>query len=258
MGDESGLKIFFEALLVLLSHVERDPKMRDLCKKVHQLILAGRYALLRRIFSIATLQETKELILLASKCLLFTDHDRKIFQSLAEVVHPALVEKGSTESLDEHIIWTTQVGYGLLKDKIQHIGTVAMVENAKEIEEARSHGDLRENSEFKFALEKRDRLQAELKMLSDQFNQSRVLTAQDVDLNKVSVGCIVEVVSQDEKLATYKILGPMEADPDKDILSFQSQLAKSMIGKKIDESFEFKDMCYTIKAIHNYFTHDKS
>lgn len=258
MGDERGLKIFFEALLVLLSHVERDPKMRDLSKKVYQLILSGRYALPRRIFSIASLQETKELILLASKCQLFTDHDRKIFQSLAEVAHPALIEKRSTESLDEHIIWTTQVGYGLLKDKIQHIGTVAMVENAKEIEEARSHGDLRENSEFKFALEKRDRLQAELKMLSDQFNQSRVLTAEDVDVSKVSVGCIVEVVSKDEKLVTYKILGPMEADPDKDILSFQSQLAKSMMGKKIDESFEFKGMRYTIKAIHNYFTHDKS
>jgi len=258
MGDDRGLRVCFEALLVLLSHAERDPKTRDLSKKVHQLILADRYALLRRIFNISTLQDTKELILVASKCQIFTEHDRKIFQSLAEVAHPSLIEKKSMQRSDDNVVWTTQEGYNRLKEKIQHIGTVAMVENAKEIEEARSHGDLRENSEFKFALEKRDRLQAEMKMLSDQFNQSRVLTAQDVDSSKVSVGSIVDVESASGEVATYKILGPMEADPDKNILSFQSQLAKSMMGKKIDESFDFKGESYQVKAIRNYFTHNPS
>ena len=37
------------------------------------------------------IEEAKEYLLLATKCSSFADHDVKIFQSLAEVVHPSLV-----------------------------------------------------------------------------------------------------------------------------------------------------------------------
>ena len=47
-----------------------------------------------------------------------------------------------------------------------------MVENAREIEAARALGDLRENSEFKFAQERRARLQSELKTLSSTIKSS--------------------------------------------------------------------------------------
>ena len=52
--------------------------------------------------------------------------------------------------------------------------------NAREIEAARALGDLRENAEFKAALERRARLQSELKFLSDQIGKARILTPEDV------------------------------------------------------------------------------
>lgn len=254
LATSAGKRLFFEAMLVLLSYAEGHAQLRELVKKIYHLMTDGRYQLVRDIFAGASLQETKELLLVASKCQSFTEHDRKILQSLAEVVHPSLGSGQASEVDGDEIVWTTAQGHQMLKDKIQQIGTVDMVENAREIEEARSHGDLRENSEFKFALEKRDRLQADLKMLSNQFNSMRILTAQDVDTKKVSVGCQVEIEVDGKGKDVFTILGPMEADPEKHILSFKSQLAQQMLGKQVGESFDFKGQKAKVKAIHNYFT----
>ena len=86
------------------------------------------------------------------------------------------VENKKYEKREEEEIpfWSTETGYNRVKERIQAISTVETVENAKEIEEARALGDLRENAEFKAALERRNRLQGELKMLSEQFNRARI------------------------------------------------------------------------------------
>ena len=80
-------------------------------------------------------------------------------------------------------------GYRKVKERIKEISTSETVDNAKEIEAARALGDLRENAEFKAALERRDRLQSELRTLSEQFNRARILTTNDVTTNEVRRGC---------------------------------------------------------------------
>jgi transcription elongation GreA/GreB family factor len=127
-----------------------------------------------------------------------------------------------------------------------------MIENSKEIEDARSHGDLRENAEYKAALERRDRLQQEIKTLSENFSLAKILLPHDVTTSHVSVGCIVKCKNANKAIA-FTILGPFEADADKNILSYQSKLAKEMIGKSINEKFNFQNETYTIIDIRSYF-----
>lgn len=203
----------------------------------------------------ATLEEVKELLLLSTKCHSLSDHDKKIFHSLAEVAHPSLIklrQKTDTSSVESNIIWTTAEGYQKLQQRIQRIATVETVENAKEIEVARSHGDLRENAEFKAALEKRDRLQSELKLLSEQLNRARIITPEDISIDEVSVGSIVECKNQKGDVATYTLLGPWDADTDKNILSFQSKLAQQIKGLKVGQHFQFQGDEYTITRIRSY------
>ena len=135
---------------------------------------------------------------------------------------------------------------------MQQIATVETVQNAKEIETARSHGDLRENAEFKSALEKRDRLQSELKTLSDQVNRARVITKADIMTDEVSVGCVVEFQNKDGKKLIYTLLGPWDADPNLGILSFQSKLAQEMKGLCVGDKFKFQGEEFTITTIGSY------
>jgi transcription elongation factor GreA-like protein/transcription elongation GreA/GreB family factor len=255
-ADQEGKNRFFEAFLILLSDIENLPDYREMVKKMHGILTAGRYAIVRQIMQKASLADVKEFLLLATKCHSLSDHDIKILHSLAEVVHPSIgkgrkKEAGAEEKAEE--IWTTKEGYQKLQQRIQQIATVETVENAKEIEVARSHGDLRENSEFKFALERRDRLQAELKLLSNQLNKARILTRDDVTTDEVGVGVIVECKDSHGKQVTYTLLGPWDADPENNILSFQSKLAQTMKGLVIGDTFQMQGETFTITGIRSYF-----
>lgn len=243
-GEEVPLKDqkgkFFESFLVLFNFLETKPNYRDLVKKMYQMLSAKRYELVRAIIEKTSVDYLKEVLLLATKCQTLTDHDLKILKSLAEVVQPSLATKKKSK-LDSHVIWTTEEGYFKTQERAKKIGTVEIVDNAKEIEAARALGDLRENSEYKFALERRSRLQSELKMLSDLLNKARIITKDDIDPNEASVGSVVTLEDSQGNKITYTILGPWDADADKNILSFQSKLAQAIIGSKIGDKIQFKD-----------------
>lgn len=254
-GDKAGQEQLTEAFLVLLNRIENDPDYKELIKKMYITLSNKRYALVRKIFEGCSIGFVREFLLLASKCHTLNDHDLKILRSLAEVVHPALVENKSKETArhDANTIWTTEAGYLKTQERIKHIGTKEVVENAREIEAARALGDLRENSEYKSALEKRARLQGELKSLSEQLSKARIISPQDVLADEAWVGSIVHVVDSTGKKATFTILGPWEADPEASVLSFQSKLAQSIIGLHVNDKFKFKDEEYTIQNFKTIF-----
>lgn len=258
--EPEGKNRFFEGLLIILDHLEQKPQQRDLAKKIISLLTTDRYKIVRDIMQHSSIEEVKEYLLLATKCGSLTDHDIKILHSLGEVVHPSLTrlrkdkDLGSTE---ENIIWTTQEGYQRTQLRIQQIATVETVHNAREIEAARALGDLRENAEFKAALERRDRLQTELKFLSDQIARARILTPEDVGSDEVGIGSVVHCRDSKGEHLRFTLLGPWDADPEKHILSFQSKLAQAMKGQTVGEKFEFQGETFTIAEIDNYFDQKK-
>jgi transcription elongation factor GreA len=247
---------FFESFFVVMNSLENQPFQKELLKKTYQILSTKRYALVRELLQHTDLETAKELLLLASKCQTLTGHDMKILRSLTEVVHPSIAPPKKRREEDDvegnHEIWTTEEGYRKTQERIQQIGTIEMVENAREIEAARALGDLRENSEYKFAQERRARLQTELKSLSSQLNRARIITPDDIAPNEVGVGNIIELVADNGNQIRYTILGPWDADPDRNILSLNSKFAQAMVGRKTGESFEFKEGKYKILSIGSF------
>lgn len=255
-SNKEGHLKFFESFLILFSLLDGKPEYRDLSKKMYTLMSSKRYAVVRGIIEGTTLEYIKEFLLLASKCQTFTDHDQKILRSLAEVVHPSLVQnkqRKESATLDGLTLWTTEEGYNRTKEHLQRISTVELVETAREIEAARALGDLRENSEYKFAQEKRARLQSEMKHLSDLLNRARIITKADISLDEVGVGTIVDLKDSKGSLSTFTILGPWDADPDKGILSSQSKFSQALAGLKKGDKFLFRDEEYEVMDLRSFF-----
>ncbi len=253
-SDKEGQCLFFEAFLILYSIIESKPEYRELIKKMNLMLSGKRFADLRNIIEGTKIEFLKEFLLLVSKCQTLTDHDVKILRSLAEVVHPTLASAKSRKNAhtDGNIIWTTEAGYLKTQERARQIGTIDILENAREIEAARALGDLRENSEYKFALEKRSRLQSELKTLSDLLGHARLITPNDIHANEVGVGSVVNVVDTKGSHFVYSVLGPWDADADSNILSFQSKLAQTILGLKIGETFEFRGEEFKIVSFKSY------
>lgn len=254
--NQEGRNQFFESFLILFSVLEGQPEQRELLKKMYGILSGQRYALVRQMLQGTSLEFAKEILLLASKCQTLTGHDMKILRSLTEVVHPSLTppkqKRGSKVNENEEEIWTTEEGYLKIQERVRQIGTVEVVENAREIEAARALGDLRENSEFKFAQERRARLQSELKTLSSQLNRARIITPEDIHFNEVGVGSVATLVDSKGNQIVYTILGPWDADPDLNILSFNSKLAQSMFGRKVGEKFSFRDENFEIIGLESF------
>lgn len=251
-SDKKGKCQLFEAFFILLSAIESKAEYKELTKKMYTMLLAKRYAIVRQLIEGTSLDFVKEFLLLVSKCQTFNDHDLTILRSLAEVVHPSLAKPKAGKTLETNVLWTTEAGYLKTQERAKQIGTVDVVENAREIEAARALGDLRENSEYKFAQERRARLQGELKTLSEQLNRARLITPADISKTEVGIGNVVVVEDQKKKHTAYTILGPWEADPDAHILSFQSKLAQAMYGLKVGDSFTFRDEEFQVTAIKSY------
>lgn len=250
-SDKQGQSEFLENFLILYNILESKPEYRDLIKKMYNILSGKRFLTVRNIIEGTSLEFIQEFLLLVSKCRTLSDHDKKVMRSLAEVVHPSLSVK-EKRRYEENVLWTTEQGLLKTKERLQQLGTVEVVENAREIEAARAHGDLRENSEYKFALERRSRLQSELKVLSEQLNRARVITKEDISQKEISIGCKVGLLNERGELSQYVILGPWDADPDQNILSMHSKLSESMLGKKLGDKVVFRDEEFRVTSIGSY------
>lgn len=252
-GDKEGQCQLAESYLMLLNRIENIPSYKELVKKMYVALSHKRYALVRYLFEGSTFNFVKEFLLLSTKCHTFTDSDLKILKSLAEVVHPSLGDGEKKKRHHGDLIWTTEAGYLKIQERVKNIGTKEIVDNAREIEAARALGDLRENSEYKYALEKRSNLQRELKRLSEELRKARILSPEDVTTDEISVGSVIIAEDPTGVKKIFKILGPWEADPDNYILSFQSKVAQSMLGSKVDDIIKFKDEDYRILKLSTIF-----
>jgi transcription elongation factor GreA len=247
-GDAQGRWRFFEGLFVLFHALESDPEQRTLLKKVYGIISAKRFELVRQLLQGSTTAQAQEFMLLVSKCHTLGDHDTQILHSLARVVHPQLGEPKSAE-MDEEVLWSSAESYQRQRQKLEQLTTVEIAANARDIETARAHGDLRENSEYKYALERRRHLQAEIQMLSEQLKRARILSAADVPSNEVGIGVEVEVSDNKGNRTRYTLLGPWDADPTRNIISSQSKLARAMMGRRVGERISFQGDEMTIVSL---------
>ena len=128
-GNEKGQKQFFEQFLVLLDHLSQKPELRDLGKKMIQILSNNRYENVRKIMEKTTKNEAQEYLLLTTKCRILSDHEIKIIHSLAEVIHPSLNTQKEEETFD--VIYTSAKGYNKIHQRINEINDIEMIENER-------------------------------------------------------------------------------------------------------------------------------
>ncbi len=136
----------------------------------------------------------------------------------------------------EREVVLTEEGYNKLKVEIEHLQTVKVREVAERIKEAREFGDISENSEYDDAKNEQAQVAARIIMLEQQLRNARVVDAENVSTESVSIGARVTVKELASKKNTeYSVVGSAEADPRAHRLSSESPLGKALLGKKKGE-----------------------
>ena len=130
----------------------------------------------------------------------------------------------------------TPAGYEKLKQELQRLKTVERPANVKEIEEARSHGDISENAEFHAAKERQAHLAARIAQIDDKLARAQVIEPANQDASQVRFGATVllcDTATGEE--VRYTIVGEDEANAGSGSISVTSPVAQALIGRGVED-----------------------
>ncbi len=130
----------------------------------------------------------------------------------------------------------TAAGLRRLKDELKQLQTVERAKISREIEVARAHGDLRENAEYHAAKEKQSHIEGRILSLNDWIARAEVIDVARLSGDRVVFGATVKLVDvENEKEVTYTLVGELEADIKRRLISVTSPLARGLIGKAVGD-----------------------
>ena len=147
-------------------------------------------------------------------------------------------------------LYTIQSSVEVKRAELQQILTKEIPANRKAIEEARAMGDLRENFEYKSARQRHEYLNSRASALNAELTRVRLIDTTGMDTTEVRIGARIHLRGiRDNGPRTLTILGPWESKPEEDIISYESDLAKEILGKKLGDAVSLGGEEWTIEKI---------
>ena len=132
----------------------------------------------------------------------------------------------------------TLVGYNKVTNDLEFLKSVERPETVIALDEARQLGDLKENAEYHSAKEKLKLIDVQIAELSNTISKAVIVDPSSLPHDRVSFGStinLVDVETDDE--FTYTIVGGVESNVEKGLISFNSPLAKQLMGKVEGDEF---------------------
>lgn len=150
----------------------------------------------------------------------------------------------------------TIVGYNKITKELEFYKKKERPETVIALDEARQLGDLKENAEYHAAKDKLGLIDIQMAELGAIISQAIIIDPTTLNHERVSFGSTVEILDiNSEEEFTYTIVGGVESSAEKGLISFNSPLAKQLLGKEEGDeinaklpggskSFEVLSVCY--------------
>lgn len=130
----------------------------------------------------------------------------------------------------------TYAGLKQYEDELHNLKVFKRKEVAQKIKEAREQGDLSENAEYDAAKDEQRDIELRIEELEKLLKNAEVVVEDEVDLDKISIGCRVKVY--DLKFAEemeFKIVGSTEANSLQGRISNESPVGHALLGRRVGD-----------------------
>jgi transcription elongation factor GreA len=132
----------------------------------------------------------------------------------------------------------TNVGYEKITGELDFLKSSERPETVIALEEARQLGDLKENAEYHAAKEKLKLIDIQIAELGAVLSKAVIIDPSTLPHDRVSFGSTVKLVNvQTDEEFEYSIVGGVESNAEKGMISFNSPLAKQLMGKQEGDEF---------------------
>jgi transcription elongation factor GreA len=133
----------------------------------------------------------------------------------------------------------TAEGYQALDEELKRLKSQERPTAIAAISEARTHGDLSENSEYHAAKERQGWIESRIAEIEDRIARAQIIDVSKLSGDQVKFGATVSLLDEDtEERARYQIVGEHEADVRLGKISVASPIGRAMIGKETGDVFE--------------------
>ena len=138
-----------------------------------------------------------------------------------------------------------------LEKELNYLKTTREREIAAMIAEARSYGDLSENSEYHAAKNEQAKLYGRIAEIEDILSHAVIIEDENEANGRVGLGCTVVVEDANGSQISYRITGSQEANPMEHKLSDDSPFGRAIVGKSAGETFVVNapNGAYTMKVV---------
>jgi len=135
----------------------------------------------------------------------------------------------------------TARGAERLRAELERLKRIERPRIIEAISEARAHGDLKENAEYHAAREEQGFTEGRIKDIDGKLSNAHIVDVTDEHTRaqangKVIFGATVDVLELDkDEEHSFQIVGEDEADSKNGMISIKSPIARSLIGKAVDD-----------------------
>jgi transcription elongation factor GreA len=137
----------------------------------------------------------------------------------------------------KQITSVTEAGFQKLKEELDYLKNVKRREAAERVGEARSYGDLSENSEYDDAKNEQAKVEAQIAELEETIAHVKIVNHEDINTNVANIGLTVKVLYiEDEEEVEYSLVGSREVDVLNNKISDQSPIGKAIMGTKAGDT----------------------
>jgi len=148
----------------------------------------------------------------------------------------------------------TRASFERKQQDLKRVIDMEIPENSKEIGVAMAKGDLRENAEYKAALEKQEMLKVTASRLKEEVQQAQIFNENEVKTDRISFGTRVRLNNRKNgQPEEYIILGPWESNPTRNVISYLSPLGVALWDHRPGEELSFvinqNEFSYVVEAI---------
>ena len=138
-------------------------------------------------------------------------------------------------------LFITEEGKREKEERLKFLKNVKRLEVLEKLKIARDFGDLSENSEYDAAKKEQTIVETEIAQIEETLRKATIVSGDALKKDCVNVGNTVVVFDMDfGDEDTYKIVGVIESNPDKNWVSNESPVGSALLGKKVGDIASFE------------------
>lgn len=134
--------------------------------------------------------------------------------------------------------YITPDGAEKLQQELTYLWKIERPQVTEKVSEAAKNGDRSENGDYIYGKRRLAEIDRRVRFLNKRLEELTIVYDKPKDANKVFFAAKVTLEDENGAETTYQIVGPDEFDLNQGKISMDSPLAKSLLGKKLDDEIE--------------------